>query len=86
MPERSMMQITGRNALTALGVGLGFAVLITCLYLVLGSFSLLEEPVNFTFGSLLSEAVRLFEHVSLCTVPIGFLVSFALLQRFRIKK
>ena len=84
------MNITGKNFLIALLIALIITIVLTFVYSCAALF------LNFSTGEdiNISEAVKhlgqsfvgFFQLIGICVVPIGFIFSFALLQRFRIKE
>jgi hypothetical protein len=81
----SMMSITGRNAAYALGLALGAAFALSLVYTLM---SLILDTLNrqaFHFSVVVGRIFELFKVTAACAGPIVFLISFALLQRFKIK-
>lgn len=80
-----MMSITGRNAAYALGLALGAAFALSLAYTLMSLLldTLNKQPVEFSvvFG----RVVGFFQVTAICAAPVVFLISFALLQRFKIK-
>ncbi len=89
MSQNSRMNITGKNFLIALLIAFIITVALTFIYSCMASFLNFntKEDVNVSAViTYLSQAfVSLFKSVGMCAAPIIFLISFALLQRFRIK-
>jgi len=89
MSQNSRMSITGKNSLIALLIAFTLTVVLTFIYSCMASFLNFNttEDVNVlaVIDSLSQAFVSLFKFVGMCAAPIVFLLSFALLQRFRIK-
>ncbi len=89
MSQNSRMQITGKNFLIALLIAFTITVILTFIYSCMASFLNFntKEDVNISavINYLSQSFVSLFKFVGMCAAPIIFLLSFALLQRFRIK-
>lgn len=88
MNEESNMKMTGKNFLLASLVALIAIVLITLMYSLIGFLG--NASINGDFTTAFSSINRMFfpllRSVGICVAPIAFLITFALLQRFRIKK
>jgi len=81
----SRMRKTGKHALAALGVGVVLTVLLA---LLMGAVSLLDDFLNGEPISLQGAVFQAREGLitaGLCVIPVVFLLTFALLQRIRIK-
>ena len=82
------MNITGKNFLIALSVAVIVTTVLTAIYTLMAS--IIASSVG-TFNSIsviewaVAKFFSLFKMVGVCAVPIVFLITFALLQRFRIK-
>jgi hypothetical protein len=81
----SLMSITGRNAAYSLTLGLGAAFVLALAYTLM---SLILDAMNThtaDVGTILRRTWLLFKTTSVCAAPIVFIISFALLQRLKIK-
>ena len=79
------MQLTGRSAMRALGIALVGVVVLTAIYSLMAAFLDATSAGKFDLGLLLKRATGLFQAIGMCAGPILFILSFALLQRFRIR-
>ena len=89
MPENNRINITGKNALIALLVAFIATIVLTIIYSSMALFFYFDGNNNISITGItdyLRKAfAQTFKQISLCAVPIVFLLSFALLQRFRVK-
>ena len=89
MLKDSRMKTTGKNFLIASLIAFIITVILTFLYLCMASFLYLDTQRNINFSLFINylslSFFSLFKFVGVCFAPIVFLLSFALLQRFRIK-
>ncbi|MBA3351510.1 MAG: hypothetical protein H0U23_03640 [Blastocatellia bacterium] len=79
------MSITGRNAAYALGLAIGAAFVLSLLYTVM---SLILDTMNreaVGVWAVLERIWILFRTTLICAAPAVFLLSFALLQRLKLK-
>jgi len=83
------MNIAGKNFLIALLIAFTITFILTFIYSCMASlvnFNTKDDVNVFAVINYLSQSfVSLFKAVGMCAAPIIFLLSFALLQRFRIK-
>ena len=79
------MGITGKSALYALGIALIGVVLLTMVYSLMAAIVGTSSSGEFDIGLLLGRAYGFIQVLGLCAGPVIFLLSFALLQRFRIR-
>ena len=82
--QPSRMQVTGRNALVAVLIAFVLVTLLTCLYAFMGVTLSKLNGDETSLPWILEQTIGMFKMVGLCAGPIVFLLSFALLQRFRI--
>lgn len=89
MTQNSRMNITGKNFLFALLIALIITLAITMIYLLMSLFLSLngKEKVDITeaMNILRQMFLPIFQTIGICVAPIVFLLTFALLQRIRIK-
>lgn len=91
MSNRSNIEMTGRNALIAAGISLGAVLLLTIVFLLLATamrFANNSDPVIIETFDLWQFIVDLRPLLFVLLIFAGgpvFVVSFALLQRFRIR-
>jgi ABC-type transporter Mla maintaining outer membrane lipid asymmetry permease subunit MlaE len=85
MSDTSLISITGRNALKALGVSLLVVLLLTCLYSLMAAVLYRSEFADYGVRIFMSRVANIaFTLLIFAGGPV-FLISFALLQRFKIK-
>ena len=83
--EPTLMNQTGRNAAYALGLSLGVAFAFGLGYTLLSLIGDTMDRKQIDFWSIPTRVFGFFQLTSICVAPIVFLISFALLQRHRIK-
>ena len=82
------MNTTGKNFLIALSVAVVITTVLTAIYTLMAAMIASSDG---TFNSISviewagAKFFSLFKMIGVCAVPIVFLITFALLQRFRIK-
>lgn len=79
------MKITGKNFLIALLIAFIITVILTVVYLCAAFLLNLNTTQEFNVSVIVTYLTQGFVTVGVCFAPIVFLLSFALLQRFRIK-
>ena len=85
MPRRSLMSITGRNALTALGVGIIATVPVALLLGVARLFFDSMDNKDLDFAAAGNQILGGLIGLGICITPVVFILTFALLQRIRIR-
>ena len=89
MSQESEIKITGKNFLIALLIAFIITIILTfvysCMAFVLNFDTKEEISISGIITYFIQPFVNLFKTVGICFAPIVFLLSFALLQRFRIK-
>jgi hypothetical protein len=81
----SQIQMTGRNALIAVGIALGITVILTAVYALIGAVLYRVNGDEVSLSWVLNDALSIFKLIGFCGAPILFILAFALLQRFRIR-
>lgn len=83
------MSITGKNFLLALFIAFILTAILTLVYSVMGTFLFLDTRENVNLSTIINHLIQsfvgFFRLVGMCFAPVILLLSFALLQRFRIK-
>ncbi|MDM7921544.1 MAG: hypothetical protein QUS14_04515 [Pyrinomonadaceae bacterium] len=89
---RSTMSITGKSALQALGIAIIGVLLLTVIYTLMGAvfdmtaaYFETNTPGSFELESAFLRAIDFVKTLGICAGPVIFLLTFALLQRFRIR-
>ena len=83
--QLSLIELTGRNALTALGITLFVTLLLTLAYSLLAVFADIVEKHAFDIQIFIAQGWMFFRTIGICAGPILLILAFALLQRFRLK-
>jgi hypothetical protein len=81
----SQIRMTGRNALIAVGIALAITVIVTAVYVLMGTVLYRVNGDDVSLSWVLNDAVNLFKLIGFCGAPVLFILAFALLQRFRIR-
>lgn len=79
------MKQTGRNAAYALGLSLAVAFALSLGYTLLSLIADTMDRREIDVWSIPGRVFDFFRVTSICAAPIVFLISFALLQRHRLK-
>jgi hypothetical protein len=89
VPHKNRINVTGKNALVALLIAFIITIVVTIIYSLMALFFYFEGNNNISIAGvtdyLRKASVQTLKQIGLCTLPVGFLLSFALLQRFRVK-
>ncbi len=83
--EPTLMSQTGRNAAYALGLSLGVAFALGLGYTFMTLIADTVDKKSIDLWSIPKRVFGFFQVTSICAAPIVFLISFALLQKTRIK-
>ena len=83
--EPTLMSQTGRNAAYAVGLALGVAFAFSLAYTLLSLIGDTVDRKQIDFWTIPTRVFGFFQVTSICAAPIVFLISFALLQRHKIK-
>ena len=79
------MSMTGGSALYALCIAAIGVVLLTVIYSLMAAVVDTSSSGKFEFGLFLGRAYGFIQVLGICAGPVIFILSFALLQRFRIR-
>lgn len=88
MTEQSKINKTGTNFLIALSAAVLVTAVLTAIYTLMAAMIAGSDG---TFNSISviewagAKFFSLFKMIGICALPVAFLITFALLQRFRIK-
>ena len=89
MAQDSRMSITGKNFLIALLIAFAVTGILTVIYSCMGLFLNFNAKEDVDFWAVITylgqSFISLFKFVGTCAAPIIFILTFALLQRFRVK-
>ena len=89
MPQKNRINVTGKNALVALLIAFIITIVVTIIYSLMALFFYFDGNNNISIagmtGYLGKAFVQTLKQIGLCALPVVFLLSFALLQRFRVK-
>src|SRR5688572_19072459 len=80
----SVIRTTGRNAAYSLGLSLGFAFALSLVYTLMSLVLDFMNNQTVGVGIVVQRIWLLFKTTSWCAAPIVFLISFALMQRFKL--
>lgn len=90
MSQDSRMNITGKNALIAALTALILTIILTFVYSCAALFLNFSTREDFNVSTALDyleqSFTAFFKFIGICVVPVIFIFSFAMLQRFRIKE
>ena len=83
--SQSMMSVTGRNAAYALGLSLGVGFVFALAYTFMSVIADSVDGKVTGIWILFERILGFFQVTGVCISPIVFIISFALLQRLKIK-
>jgi hypothetical protein len=89
MSHDSRINITGKNAVIALLTAFIITIVLTIIYSLMALFIHVNSDNVITIANITSYLGKIFwqilKQVGFCALPVVFILSFDLLQRFRIK-
>lgn len=89
MPQNNRINISGKNALIALLIAFIVTLILAGIYALMALFIYVNSDNTINVANVINYFGKIFwqmiKQVGFCALPIIFILSFALLQRFRIK-